>query len=145
MSCMDVVSDMVNSIDDVNTEIIINMIAPHVKYEDVCIKPNITFDYYFQSLKKKWENIINLYINQPEKCSNNTQSILFLYEVASKLNQGSGNPEKLIASIGSMTPKQIDDMAYEKMIDTALEMITNSSSNEFVMDRNMVADRKSVV
>lgn len=52
MSCMDVVSDMVNSIDDVNTEIIINMIAPHVKYEDVCIKPNITFDYYFQSLKK---------------------------------------------------------------------------------------------
>lgn len=146
MSCMDVVSDMVNSIDDVNTEIIINMINPRVRYEDVCIKPNITFEHYYASLKQKWETIINDYINKPEKCSSNTQSILMLYEVASKLNQGSNqnNPGNLLTNVGRLTPRQIEDMAYDKMIDTALNMISNTTSNNFVMDKNMVKSMKNL-
>ena len=62
MSCMDVVSDMVGSIDEVNTQLTLNMIAPHVRYEDVCVKPNITFDFYSKALKTKWETIINKFI-----------------------------------------------------------------------------------
>lgn len=146
MSCMDVVTNMVNSIDDVNTEIIINMTEPQVKYEDVCIKPNITFDHYYQSLKQKWETILNDYINKPEKCSSNTQSILMLYEVAAKLSQGSGSqdPRDLLTKVGTLTPRQIENMAYEKMIDTALGMINNTSSNSFVMDKDMVKAMKNL-
>ena len=146
MNCMDVLSNMTGAIDDVNTAIIRNMTDQRVKYEDVCIRPNITFDHYYSSLKEKWETIINDYINKPEKCSSNISSILMLYEAASKLNKGeiSGNPKNMLARVGSLTPSQIENFAYEKMIDTALGMITNTSSNAFVMDKDMVKSMKNL-
>ena len=148
MSCIDVISAMVNAIDIVNTEIIINMINPSVKYEDVCIKPDITFEHYSTSLKQKWETIINNYINKTEKCSSNIQSILMLYEVASKLNHENGSGpvdfKNLLTKVGSMTPQQIETMVYEKMIDAALGMINSTSSNTFIMDKDMIKSMKNL-
>ena len=74
-NCMDVIDNLVKSIDIVNTDLITNMTASNVKYEDVCIKPNLTFDFYHTSLKTRWENIINDYISKPDKCTSNFQNI----------------------------------------------------------------------
>lgn len=87
-TCIDVIDNITKTIDNVNTELILNMIDTQVHYEDVCIKPNITFEHYYNSLKKQWEQILNNYLNTPNKCFGNMQSLLFLREIGSKLQNG---------------------------------------------------------
>jgi hypothetical protein len=148
MSCTKVIDGLVSSINEVNTEITKNMIDTNTKYDDVCIKPNLTFDFYHKSLKNKWEKIINDFINNPEKCSGNIQNILFVYEVASKLkstdNFNPSNPQNLIDKLGRITPKQIETAAYDKMVDVALKMINSDSETTFVMDVDMKKTLKNL-
>lgn len=138
MSCMEVVTNIVDSISEVNTEITKNMIEKEVRYEDVCIKPNLTFDFYYSSLKDKWEKIINEYISRTDTCTGGMQNILFLYEVISKLKSGLKTDHRnLIDKLGDVTPKQIESAAYDKMVDVALNIIKGESETSFVMDISM--------
>ncbi len=125
--CIDIVNNLLKSIDHLNTELIINMIDVNVKYEDVCIKPNLTFDRYFLSLKAKWEEIINDYVRKPDKCSGNIDKFLFVQEV---INMNSNK----------IDPNTMDDLEKritDKILNRALTLI-DGTDTLFVMDIDMI-------
>lgn len=153
MDCLDIVNNLVGAISTVNTEITEHMTNVDVKYDDVCIRPNITFDFFFTSLKSKWEKTINDYLNKPEKCSANIQNILFLYDVVSKLNINSASDanantnayaSNVINKIGSMTPAQLESFAYDRLVDKALDILKGTSENKFVMEKDMITTLKNL-
>lgn len=82
VSCIKTVDKLNKAIDDVNTMLIDNMTDPTLKYDWVCIKPNVTYQFYYESLRDKWEKIINDFIEDPDKCSDNLSKLLELYRVA---------------------------------------------------------------
>jgi hypothetical protein len=147
-SCIDVVDNMIKSIDAVNTEIISNMIDPAVKYEDVCIKPNLTFEYYFSSLKSRWEKIINQYIDMPDKCPGYLQSLLFMYELGNALKKnlapGIRSKQSIVAQIENLSPQQVEKFVHDKMIDEVINMITGTQSPKFVMEPDMIKTVKNL-
>ena len=49
-SCMDIINNMTKLVKNANTELIKNMIATNVQYEDVCVRPNLTYDHYYEVL-----------------------------------------------------------------------------------------------
>jgi hypothetical protein len=143
-SCIDVIFDMAKTVTDVNTEITINMIEPKMNYEYVCIKPNLTYDHFYNSLKTKWEKIVNDHTKKPDKCSSNIQSILLLREIASNLNLNNNTDVKSIRqSIQNIKPEQLESFAHNKLVDTALKMITSASNDSFVVDKDMIKTMKS--
>jgi hypothetical protein len=150
MSCLEVVNDLIEAVHTVNTEITSNMSRDTVMYNDACIKPNITFDHFFNSLKKKWDRIINVFINEPEKCSTNVQSVLMMYDIASKLSLKSPKSPKSLKSQESdnntmaNTPEKIEQIAYDKMIDSALDMLKSSTDAIFDTKSDMVDTMKSL-
>jgi len=58
-SCGTLIKKLNKSIDQANFDLAKNMTDPNMSYQLVCIKPNITMDFYSSSLKKAWEELIN--------------------------------------------------------------------------------------
>ena len=54
ITCLNLIKHLNKSIDNTNYELIDNMTEAKVEYKHACIKPNIAYDFFFQSLKKKW-------------------------------------------------------------------------------------------
>jgi len=145
MSCLDVVNNLVDAVSIINTEMTDNMTKEDIIYDDVCIRPDASFDFFYTSLKSKWEKIINDYIDRPEKCGSSLQGILMMYEVLSKMNTASSSTSlstttkinDIVNRVGSMTPQQIETIAYEKAIDAALDIIKGRSENKFILEKTM--------
>ena len=86
VSCFDVIESLNKSIDQVNLELIDNMTNENMAYHYVCIKPNVTYDTYYQNIKEKWEKIINRFLKQPNKCSTGLAELMNLYRSANPKN-----------------------------------------------------------
>lgn len=140
MSCLDILNKLVDTITEANTEITANMINTSVKYEDVCIRPNITFDKYSSTIKEKWEKDINNFINKPDKCPSSMQSLLFVYEIINKLNDKSAAR----LDLSELSDEQVKKMVSDKIIDTALNMLKNKDENKFVFDNDIVKTLKNL-
>lgn len=69
ITCLTIIKDLNESIYKANLELINHMTEPKMKYEWVCVKPNLTYEYFYECMKHKWETSINNFINQPNKCS----------------------------------------------------------------------------
>ncbi|ANB50373.1 putative protein kinase [Powai lake megavirus] len=80
--CVDLINKLNKSIEMANDEIIHNMTQSSTKYDWVCIKNNITYNYYFDFLKKNWDKIIIKHISQ----SNNPWKIIDFINIHKKIN-----------------------------------------------------------
>lgn len=143
-SCIDVFFDMAKTVTDVNTEITINMIDPKMNYEYVCIKPNLTYEHFYNLLKTRWEKIVNEHVSKPDKCSSNIQGILTLREIASNMKLNKNTDVKSIQrSIQNINPDQLEKFAHNKLVDASLKIITSASSESFVVDKDMIKTMKN--
>ena len=68
MSCINLIDELDKFIDITNLELIDNMTNQCVKYNYVCIQPNLTYDYYYKKLQKYWNDKLNQFISSPGKC-----------------------------------------------------------------------------
>lgn len=147
MSCLEVVNDLIESVNKVNTEITFNMTQENVRYEDVCIRPDATFKYYTKSLKTKWDRIINEYISRPDKCPTNLQRVLLTYDIISRLGVVSGEKEslsKILNKLGSMPPEQIQDVVYDRMIEEGLNMLNGDKTEIFETSDDAISTLKNL-
>lgn len=55
VSCMKIIHDLNHEVDNANWELINNMTDPKMKYELICVKPNITYEFFYDYLKINWE------------------------------------------------------------------------------------------
>jgi len=62
------------------------MTQPTMRYEWVCIKPDITYEYFYERLKKEWDQTINSFINQPDKCNSRLGELVEIYKHATPEN-----------------------------------------------------------
>lgn len=138
--CADVINNMVKAVDNANTQILENMIDKDVEYMDVCLRPNVSFDHYYETLKTSWENIVNNFINRPDKCPRNVENLLFMYEVISDLNKDNVKLNQL----KDMSNQQLEQFLFDKILGRAIDMITDQSSSVFAMDKNMIKCMKNL-
>lgn len=102
--CTDLVMNLSKSVDKANNELIDHMTSLNLEYKYVCIKPNVTYDYYYQILKKDWDNQVDQFINRTDKCNTPLASILELYNFI--------GPEN-INKYRQMTPSQLEQTANQ--------------------------------
>lgn len=67
-TCSSLLNELSKSVDKLNDELVDQMTRPEMRYQYICIKPNITYDYYFKCLKRKWEEQINTFVNTSGGC-----------------------------------------------------------------------------
>lgn len=79
IACLNIINDLNKSVDKANFELVNNMTQSSMKYEWVCIRPDATYDFYYKYLKKEWEQLINDFINQPNKCPTRLSQLIELY------------------------------------------------------------------
>src|SRR5437870_1041586 len=88
ITCLNIIQKLSNDVDKNNTKLVDHMTDQKMKYEYACIKPNVTYEYFYKCLKKDWEKIINEYVNQPTICTIFTQlQTLYRYADPQKIAQ----------------------------------------------------------
>jgi predicted unusual protein kinase regulating ubiquinone biosynthesis (AarF/ABC1/UbiB family) len=110
-------------------ELINSMTDLHMQYKWSCIKPNVSYHYYYESLKKSWEKIINDFINSPYKCRTTLEQLFELYRYA--------KPERIAKAIqlknkieeGISLGKQIISWDDINIDDIALDVVATSLIN----------------
>ncbi|AGC01725.1 putative protein kinase [Acanthamoeba polyphaga moumouvirus] len=75
-----------------NNKILINMTKPEIEYDWVCIKKNISYDYYFDNLKNNWERAVQEYISQ----TNNSCQLHELMKIYQKYDSQTTNIDNII-------------------------------------------------
>lgn len=79
ITCLNIIRDLNKSVEKANFEVINNMTQSNMIYEWVCIKPDTTYDFFYKYLKNEWEQIIDNFINHPDKCSTRLSELVELY------------------------------------------------------------------
>ncbi len=79
-TCLTVVPKLNKAIDDANNTLIDNMTDSNMNYEWVCVKPNVTYEFYYEFLKSKWDEIINDFVNRPDKCNDRLTELVNVYK-----------------------------------------------------------------
>lgn len=118
-SCEKLIDDIRNSVDHVNTELIDNMTNQNTTYELACIKPNLTYEYFYKKLKTEMENNMNELIKHPGKCNSLFSRLESMYEIASLVN----TPSK--SSATKMEEKDINEFALDLLAETLSNMSKN--------------------
>ena len=67
-NCLHIFNELSDKVDEANHHLIDNMTEPSMTYENICIKPNLTFDHFLE-LKTSWEKIFDEFINRPDRCN----------------------------------------------------------------------------
>lgn len=158
MNCMDVMSNLTESVRQVNTELTDHMTRSNVSYKYVCVKPDATFDYFFNSLKVKWEKIINEYMDAPITCKNKIQGILIIIEALRKMqnlnSSKSGDNENtnslnekiaaVIKKLESITVDDVKTLAYNAAIDKAIAILKSKPKVGFVLEPDITISLKKI-
>lgn len=69
-NCIKIINDLSKAVNTANLELIDNMTDPNMRYEYVCVKPDVTYEHYAKTLKSSWEKSVNDYIVNPSTCDN---------------------------------------------------------------------------
>lgn len=140
-TCFTLLYNLSKSVDKVNDELVYNMMNPNMKYEVVCVKPNVTYDHFFQRLKEEWEGQINEFIQRPDKCSSSMSNLLFMYNLIKSENI---NPNEVFGEISKLKDMRYDTLPEltperkEKLFDLAANVLmTSSGPTNFVLKENI--------
>ena len=138
ISCLNIVDDLNKSIEKANDELIDHMSDQYVPYEYACIKPNITFEHFYQTLRNDWERTINLFLSEPNKCPTIVSKLMHLNQyVTPKARE---EFSKMVDALGTID--QSSSFQKFKGVDIeglALDYMAQSimaGNPSFVMDRN---------
>lgn len=80
VTCLNLINNLKKSVEETNDQLIDHMTEPGMRYEWACIKPSVNYDTYYQILKKKWENEVSYFVDQPEKCYSMISKIFSVYD-----------------------------------------------------------------
>ncbi|AEJ34945.1 hypothetical protein MIMI_L702b [Acanthamoeba polyphaga mimivirus] len=69
-SCLNLIKKLSLAIEETNDEIINNMTQNGIKYDWLCIKNNVTYDFYYKSLKNRLQLVVEEYLMSSSKQMN---------------------------------------------------------------------------
>lgn len=136
-SCLTLIDQLNYSIDRANTSLINNMTEPSMKYEWVCVKSDVTYDYYYQYLKAEWDDILENFINQPP-CNDNVSRIKDLANTSGKIANA-----KLLLQNNKIGTVNIDNLVLDAMANSLMNSNRQHNTNiDFGLDLDL---NKSIV
>lgn len=143
ISCLNIINDLNNAIADDNLELINNMINQDTVYEYVCIKPDITYEFYYKQLREKWDKIVNDFINEPNKCSTFVKDIYKLInpkniEDAKKIFKAIENADEKKKSIFESI--DIENMVFDFIASELLK----PNKKPFTLSKNLFINLKDL-
>lgn len=115
-SCLNLIDNLSNSIDRINNEVIDNMTDKNMKYEYVCIKPDLTYEFFYAELKKDWEKQLIDFIRKPDKCNSIISTLLPLYDIIKS--------NKNITNIKDLQNINIDELVFDSVYSVLLHPTT---------------------
>lgn len=97
--CYNLITELCKSVDKTNFDLTNSMTNISMKYKFVCIKPDLSYNFFYMSLKKDWENLIN----DSKQCGSVTSDLMNLYKFVGKdvLEKGI-NSDKIIQDLTSL-------------------------------------------
>jgi hypothetical protein len=110
-SCSDIIDNLCKSVDDINTKMIDKMTNLDTNYKLVCVRPDLTYNYFFKCLKHDWEEIISK-ITHDTNCRG-AKSLLL--EATSLFNKA--NFDKLAKQL---TEDSVSDLVYDNLVNMIL-------------------------
>lgn len=138
LSCLKTIDELSQQVDIVNDKLIDNMTNQNTRPEYVCVKPNVTYDYFYQQLKLHWNITINNFINQPSKCNNIVGNLLEFYRYATpeKINR----IKEFFQKIEKTSDNTFENINLENIIfDIAAEKLMQPNNEiEFNLDTNFI-------
>lgn len=137
--CINSIDKLSKAVDNINYNLIDNMTQPGMKYNFVCIKPNVTYNFYYEQLKKEWELIVKQVVNQ-STCGTKLSDIMGLYQFATpnrvaqlkemlKNIPDSGNIDKLVNK--KFSGVDIDNLVLDVV---ATSILNKHVAQEFKVD-----------
>lgn len=125
VTCLNIIKDLNTSVDNINYRLVDNMTDQDMKYGWVCIKPNSSYEFYYEELRKEWEHIINHFINQP-KCTTGLSELIEIYRYVT--------PERITKAREILNVLTADEenglkMSSVNIDDIVLEVVANSIIN----------------
>ena len=140
-SCIDLLIKILPEvIKNANYELTELMTNPDKSFEDTKIIPQLSYETYYKTIKKEWETILNSFIDSPNKCSNNLQSLFSIYEMASKI--------KLDLSLSTiqniLTGKEnITEDIKNQVLNAGIDAIKQKTEHKFEFTENFFETFKS--
>lgn len=113
--CLDVLFTLASHVDTINYNLIDFMTSNDTNYSMVCIRPDITYEKFYENLKNNWEKVVNESMNQG---CNGFNSVKEFIELNNKIN----NAENL------------EDL----FLDSLVSYITKPRINKFIVDENLI-------
>ncbi len=108
-TCLNLITKLNNAIDKANWYLINEMTNPNMKYLWVCIKPSVTYQTYFENLKQDWDDIINDFINDPNKCGVSTDTVSSLISTYQNIDpKRLYQLKKILAATSDISSNKID-------------------------------------
>ena len=135
-TCLDLIDNLNKSVDRANYNLINNMTQYDVGFDLVCIKPNITYEYFYQNLKQYWQENINHFINQTDKCGPHITDLIGLgrYLTPEKLKQYQSALEAMESS-DFLERIDVENIVLDTI---AYDIMGQDSDLKFEVDRNVV-------
>jgi len=145
-TCATLITELTDLIDAENYKIIDNMTETKMQYEYVCIKPSVTYDFYFADIKQKFENKINAFINNTAKCSSVLSNIIYTYELTSQNMESVKKVQQLIKSgqITKFSDLKGNTDVSELIFDVIATQILNRKDNKFVLHPRIAESTHSI-
>lgn len=109
--CLTVLNKLAVSVDNANTELIKNMIDDKTDKKKICVRTNVSYDFYFQRLKRDWDEILGSH-------SGSCLGLSSLRKFASM--DLSGLSGSNATGVTSMDKNQMMDKALDLLIDQLL-------------------------
>ena len=144
ITCTNIIQELNKSIDKTNYLLIDHMTEPDMQYAWACIKPNLTYEYFYDTLKQDWEKIINEFIKQPNNCGIQLSGLFDAYRNATpeKIEQARNIFNAIFANdingqskITSLKDMNLDNIALDVAASSILNQMNQTS---FVLDPNFM-------
>lgn len=145
ITCLNIINELNRAIDKANFDLIDHMTDQKMKYEYACIKPDVTYEYFYKHVKNDWEKIVNDFISQPAKCDFLSQWITYYqYIDPSKLKEY----QKIIEALNQPTSgKGLEQIDLESIVldVVASQLMKPEGSDKFVMELDVSKTIHSLV
>ena len=148
VDCLKFLNELSEEITIVNLELVDKMTNEKTNYDTVCIKTDVTYDYYFDNLKKKFNKGINEYLNKNKDCNITLKKINRIYDYIKIMSENidEENYNKIKLTLRKLINFYEDNKVYPKNLNdeklNSIKSLLNKNINQDIVKKikNLIFD-----
>jgi len=101
-SSINLLYKLADAVDATNYKLIDHMTEPTMRYDNACVQPDLTYDYFYSELKQDWENDVNHFLAHEDKCQSTASKIISLTSISGSVVSNLSNYTKNITNLSDV-------------------------------------------